>query len=235
MHPLHGIALPQVRPNYIVELDEHVFVGRSCRPTSRRLIGRSDLSVAQRKPDAALSASTSSTLTAPPAYAQLPVAVDIERLSSVILKDRRDRKHRHRDRASLSPSNKGSDRPQYLAKRHQYFSSGVSVVEIDLQCAAAVPPSFGGPWRLRLLRDGRPSAGISGAPASGRFTRADPLPQIPVPLKSGDAGRHLQVQEMLHKLYDSGGYEDYIYAGEPQPPLPCRKIPRAGQGSFVAN
>jgi hypothetical protein len=27
------------------------------------------------------------------------------------------------------------------------------------------------------------------------------------------------LQEMLHKLYDSGGYEDYIYAGEPQPPL----------------
>ena len=47
----------------------------------------------------------------------------------------------------------------------------------------------------------------------------DPLPQIPVPLKSGDADAHLQLQEMLHKLYDSGGYEDYIYAGEPQPPL----------------
>ncbi|MBL8797456.1 MAG: hypothetical protein JNM56_26380, partial [Planctomycetia bacterium] len=27
-------------------------------------------------------------------------------------------------------------------------------------------------------------------------------------------------QAILHRLYDAAGYEDYIYTGQPQPPLP---------------
>jgi hypothetical protein len=45
------------------------------------------------------------------------------------------------------------------------------------------------------------------------------LPVIPVPLKSPDDDAQLDLQEVLHHVYDASGYEDYIYSGAPDPPL----------------
>ncbi|HEX4795302.1 MAG TPA: DUF4058 family protein [Humisphaera sp.] len=179
------LLVPQVRPNYIVELDEHVFV-QELPADERRLIGRSDLSVVRRKPDAASPSSNASTLTAP-AYAQLPVAIDIERLSSVVIKDRKDRSIVTVVEL-LSPSNKSSDRPQYLAKRHQYFSSGVSLVEIDLLRGGLRLPLEGlndcdyyvmSPVRRNIL-----------APESGRFTCAIHCRKYPCPSRAATPTRN---------------------------------------------
>jgi hypothetical protein len=38
-------------------------------------------------------------------------------------------------------------------------------------------------------------------------------------LEQDDAWHDQDLQEMLHRLYDAAGYEDYIYSGAPQPPL----------------
>jgi hypothetical protein len=46
-----------------------------------------------------------------------------------------------------------------------------------------------------------------------------PLPEIPVPLLPTHADARLDLQAMVHQLYDAGGYEDYIYDGHPNPPL----------------
>jgi len=45
------------------------------------------------------------------------------------------------------------------------------------------------------------------------------LPVIPVPLKTPDGDAQLDLQKALHHVYDASGYEDYIYAGPPDPPL----------------
>ena len=45
------------------------------------------------------------------------------------------------------------------------------------------------------------------------------LPVIPIPLLAPDADVTLDVQQLLHRIYDVGGYEDYIYRHEPEPAL----------------
>jgi hypothetical protein len=47
----------------------------------------------------------------------------------------------------------------------------------------------------------------------------DPLPRIPVPLLDDDPDAELDLQELLHRLYDAGGYADFIYDSEPDPQL----------------
>ena len=47
----------------------------------------------------------------------------------------------------------------------------------------------------------------------------DPLPAVPVPLRAPHADAKLELQPLLHRLYDAAGYGDYIYRGTPRPPL----------------
>jgi hypothetical protein len=47
----------------------------------------------------------------------------------------------------------------------------------------------------------------------------DPLPVIPVSLRLTDPDARLDLQAILQRIYDAAGYEDYIYATDPQPPL----------------
>ncbi len=39
----------------------------------------------------------------------------------------------------------------------------------------------------------------------------DRLPVIPVPLTAPDGDAQLDLQDVLHHVYDASGYEDYIY------------------------
>ncbi len=119
----------------------------------------------------------------------------------------------------LSPSNKrnGADREQYLAKRRRLFASWVNLVEIDLlRGGPRLPLENLQPCDYYILvsRYGeRPQAGVW--PVQLR----EPLPVIPIPLRGPHADASLDLQQMLHRLYDAAGYEDYIYGGEPDPPL----------------
>jgi hypothetical protein len=45
------------------------------------------------------------------------------------------------------------------------------------------------------------------------------LPVIPIPLRSDEPAARLDLQEVLHLVYDAAAYEDYIYEGEPEPRL----------------
>jgi hypothetical protein len=47
----------------------------------------------------------------------------------------------------------------------------------------------------------------------------DRLPEIPIPLRHGDADARLDLQQVLHRIYDAAGYEYHIYTGPPEPPL----------------
>src|SRR4051794_21813790 len=136
-HDFHGRFLPlvadllvaQVRPNYIVKIDEHVYV-HELAPEPRRFPGRVDLSVA--RPATPVEPRPAVGLLEPPVQVGLPI-LDVERLAFVEIRDRRNR-----DLVTvvelLSQSNKrpGSDREQYLAKRDQLLGSAAHLVEVDL-------------------------------------------------------------------------------------------------------
>jgi hypothetical protein len=45
------------------------------------------------------------------------------------------------------------------------------------------------------------------------------LPEIPIPLRDSDPDASVDLQPLIHSIYDGAGYEDYIYRGTPSPPL----------------
>lgn len=120
----------------------------------------------------------------------------------------------------LSPAaNKrpGPDREQYLGKRAQLLQSSAHLVEIDLL--------RGGP-RLPLLQAPESDYCILLSRAEYRpnvdlwpIALGDPLPTIPVPLKSPDPDASLNLKHALDQVYDAARYVNYIYRGQPTPRL----------------
>ncbi len=221
-HDFHERFLPlvadllvaQVRPNYIVKIDEHVFV-HELPPEPRRFLGRADLSIGRSPtPGEVL---TEVGLLEAPAHVRLP-ALDVERLAFVEIRDRRSRELVTVVEL-LSPSNKrpGPDREQYLAKREQILGSSAHFVEIDLLRGGRPMPLADHPdcdYSVLVSRvEDRPDAGF------WPIRLRDRLPVIPVPLRAHDANAQLDLQAILHRQYDAAGYEDYIYEGAPDPPL----------------
>jgi hypothetical protein len=45
------------------------------------------------------------------------------------------------------------------------------------------------------------------------------LPKIPIPLQAPHADAAIDLQQVLHRIYDAAGYEDYVYEDEPHPAL----------------
>jgi hypothetical protein len=44
------------------------------------------------------------------------------------------------------------------------------------------------------------------------------VPQA-IPLRHPDGNARIDLQEVLHHVYDASGYEDFIYTSPPDPPL----------------
>jgi hypothetical protein len=205
---------PQVRPNYVARIDEHVYI-HELPAEPRRFAGRADVSLA-RTP-AAEGVQAGAAVLEPPARVQLP-AIDIERLGFVEIRDRLDRRLITVIEL-LSPTNKyaGPDREQYLAKRGQLLASGTHFVEIDLLRGGPRLPLENLPecdyYVLVSRAEERPQAGL------WPFRLRERLPIVPVPLRSPHPDAQLDLQALLHRIYDAAGYEDDIYTGEPQPRL----------------
>ncbi len=204
----------QVRPNFIVRIDEQVYI-HELPEESGRFLGRADVGVSEPQLGAARQ---SGTLTLPaPSEVRLP-GVDVERLSFVEVRDRET------ERVVavielLSPSNKqpGPDRQQYLAKRAALLNSAVHFVEIDLLRGGPRLPLEDLPpcdyYCLVSRFEDRPRAGLW--PIGLR----DPLPEVPVPLLDPHPDARLHLGQAVARVYDAAGYEDYIYRHAPQPPL----------------
>jgi hypothetical protein len=144
--------------------------------------------------------------------------VDVERVSFIEV---RDRAHRQLVTvvAFLSPANKkpGPDREQYIAKRSQVLASPVHLVEIDLLRGGPRLPlenlSACDYYALVSRAEQRPEAW------AWPVCLREPLPKIPIPLQASDPDAELDIQQVLHRIYDAAGYEDYIYEQGPYPPL----------------
>lgn len=204
---------PQVRPNYIVKLDEHIYLHEKSAE-ERLLVGRSDVQIAKLRPN---EGPLGGGVTAAPVYARLP-AVDVEKVSFIEVRDRANRSLVTVIEL-LSPTNKkvGPDRDQYLAKRQEVLGRGVHLVEINLLRGGTRPPLEDLPdcdYYVMVSRaEERPRAGV------WPLRLRDPLPVIPVPLRPPDRDAQIDLQQLLHRIYDAACYEDYIYESRPHPPL----------------
>ncbi|MDX1944897.1 MAG: DUF4058 family protein [Pirellulaceae bacterium] len=208
------VLTAQVRPKYFVKLDVNIYI-HELPEGSRLIVGRPDVTLGATPPAVA---SGGATTLAAPLYGTFGPAVDVVQEAFVEIYERETRKVVTAIEL-LSPTNKapGPDRETYLAKRLRYAHSSVNFVEIDLLRGWARMPTEGLPpcdYCVQVSRAvERPRVGL------WPIMLRDPLPTIPIPLLPPDADAKLDLQALLHRLYDAGGYEDYIYSGMPHPPL----------------
>ena len=164
-----------------------------------------------------------------PIQVRLP-AVDVQRQRYVEIRDRRNRSL-VTVIEFLSPSNKrsGPDREQYLTKRGGILASRAHLVEIDLlRCQTALPTESPRPdctySVLVSRRERRPSADF------WSIGLRDRLPSIPVPLRPGQPDATLDLQAVLDRVYDEGGFA-YLIDGRARPTTWITKI-RPGPRSY---
>lgn len=204
-----------VLPRYFVRIDEHMYI-HELSADERRFIGRGDVLIPALALAAQAPATASAVLDAP-AEVSLP-AVDVEQLSFLEVRDR-DNNELITVIELLSPTNKyaGPDREQYLAKALWLQSRWVHFVEIDLLRGGPRMPWLNMPacdYCVVVSRhEQRPKAGI------WPIRLRDRLPEIPIPLRRGDADARLDLQIVLDRIYDAAGYAYYIYSGPPEPQL----------------
>jgi hypothetical protein len=240
-HDFHESFLPlareslsaQVAPRYFIKIDEHMYI-HELGQEQRRFIGRGDLWVAPLPSEPG--GGTGSALLEAPSEVGIP-EIDIEGQSYLEIRDRESRQLVTVIEL-LSPSDKcsGPDREQYLAKVRHLLRSNVHLVEIDLLRGGPRMPWIDLPpcdYCVVVSRaERRPKAG------NWPIRLRDPLPTIPVPLRQGEPDARLDLQAVLHRVYDGAAYHYYLYDAEPVPALSAEDaawarqfVPTAGAGA----
>ena len=207
----------QVRPKYITKIDDNVYL-HELDADSRRLLGRPDVMLMNSgKP----SITTNAVLASDLPKSQGIVLPAIDRIEEPYI-EIRDAQFRELVTVIelLSPTNKaeGPDRIQYLSKRHLLISRNVNYVEIDLLRGHKRMPIEGleaCDYCIMVCRSHR-RPGVDLWPIGLR----ESLPRIPIPLNHEDPDAVIDLQKLLHELYDAAGYSDYIYSGSPRPAIP---------------
>jgi hypothetical protein len=210
---------PLLRPRYHVGIEERTYL--AVLPPDAQGIGIPDVLITspQRHTESAPTATTLTThATAQPLVAELPMPEEVteryleirtvpeQQVITVI--------------EIVSPSNKLSreGRMQYESKRLKVLGSLTHLVEIDLlRAGQPFPMKAPGQHDYRILvsrSQHRPRADIY------LFGVRDVIPTFPIPLRSGEAEPALPLNNILHELYDQGGYDLIIdYRQPPQQPL----------------
>lgn len=119
----------------------------------------------------------------------------------------------------LSPTNKRAKdgRAEYEKKRRQILGSQTHLVEIDL-LRGAKPMAMQGvqtpsTYRILISRShDRPRADLY------PVMLAQPLPNLPIPLKAGDAELIVSLQPVFTQVYDRARYTNRIDYRQPLPP-----------------
>lgn len=223
--PVIAQIAAQVNPRYIVKTDEHVYI-HELSAEERRLLGRPDVFVSPSGSEAPRAGSGTATLT--PLVPVLLPQVDEERQPFIEIRDRISREVVTVIEL-LSPANKyaGSDREQYLGKRAALLKSRTNLVEIDLLRGGPRLPHYGNveaEYAALIYRAHEwPHAGA--VPIRLR----EPLPLIPIPLKSPDADVVLDLKAVIDRIHDEACYSTYIYRGQPQPALSPEDVAWARQ------
>ena len=205
---------PQVSPAYVVKLEQNLYIHERAAG-ERHLLGYGDVTVSQGRAAGPTHGATG-VVTAP-SRILLP-RVDVESESYLEIRDSKTRRLVAVIEL-LSPTNKrpGDDRQRYAAKRAGLLRSDAHFVELDLlrgwpRMPFDEPP--GGDYCVLVSRvEDRPRADFW--PIGLR----EQLPVIAIPLQAPHPDARLDLQSLLHRVYDAAYYRDYIYEGLPWPPL----------------
>ncbi len=205
----------QVLPRYIVRLEADIFI--HSMEEERRFVGEADVGLTS-SPESSGSRRPASAVVEAPAHVTLPIPDARERHSYLEIRDRRTH-----DIVTvvevLSPSNKyaGDDRERYLRKREQILLSKANLVEIDLMRGGPRLPAEDLSECDYCVLVSRPA--VRPKAECWPIRLREPLPLVPIPLKVGETDASLDLQSILHAVYDDAGFEFFIYDQPPQPRL----------------
>lgn len=218
---LREMLSAQVLPRYYVRIEENLYIHEP-PATERFALGKPDLSIHPGEP---VGSTAGAIATAAPVYVGMPVVVEEERLPYLEIRDRA--KHevvtviellRH---SSKSPGGTTAHREQYLAKVQRILASKTNFVEIDLLRAH---PKM--PWNqlpecdyYALVSRYAERSGEKPQAAVWPLRVRDPLPTIPIPLRVGETEPTVDLQAILHRIYDAAGYSMFLYEADPEPRL----------------
>ena len=216
---------PRLRPEYIVRVEQRLYVSREPAPAGgSRPYRVPDLAVLDNGAAGAGAGAATATVTAfkprdEAVTVQLPTT-DTERENYLAIL-RVDNREVVVVIEILSPTNKyGAGRREYLGKRAAVQYSFSHLVEIDLLRAGPPMPVVGavsaGGYRI-LVRD------ASRAPDARLYAfgiRA-PIPEFIMPLSAGAEGMAVSMKPILDDVYAIGSYDRDIDYGQdpPEPPL----------------
>ena len=123
----------------------------------------------------------------------------------------------------ISPTNKSEGLADFVKKREELLTGGVSVVEIDLVregnwrrlLARPCPPDAVATYRATLRLPGNPQD-VYLHP----FSLREPMPTIKIPLRRGEAPAELPLQPLIDQAYRNGRYARALDYRRPcDPPL----------------
>jgi len=210
----------QVLPRYFVKIEEHLFIHEPSA-AERFAVGHSDIAIGPTH-GAIPSGNVGVVPSVAPATVGMPAEIEMVRIPYLEIRDRESRQV-VTVLELLSPANKytGADRDAYFNKMQKLLRTNTHVVEIDLLRGG---PRM--PWQslpacdYYALVSRYPDRMRDGARADVWPVRLrDPLPVIPIPLRPGEPEATLDIQAVLHRVYDTAGYALYIYDGPPEPRL----------------
>ena len=206
---------PRVAPRYYVDVEERTYllIGED-----RKWLGIPDVAVVRSPGATSVLRESPAAVMVRDVVVQVPVPEQVRERYLVI-----------RDTAShevvtvieiLSPANKqsGEGRRQYEEKRGHVLASLTSLVEIDLLRGGDSMPIVATPsshYRLLVSRAWeRPNAHLY------PFNLNESIPEIPIPLRSGESEPTLALGTLVTQVYDQARYDLRIdYTSEPDPPL----------------
>jgi hypothetical protein len=114
----------------------------------------------------------------------------------------------------------GPNRLCYMTKRGEMLNSPAHFVEIDLLRGGPPMPAIDRPecvYSVLISRaDGRPGAGF------WAIALREPLPTVPIPLRTGEPDAHLDLRATLDRVYDEAGYRYFLYEHPPIQPSSAR-------------
>lgn len=204
---------PILRPKYRVAIEQRNYLAVAPPDDS---IGEPDIIVSLDNPSAIHTASSTMTATTEPLVGHLPLPQEIkERFLEIRLVDTQKVVTVIE---VLSPSNKraGDGRDQYEKKRSDILGSQTNLIEIDLlRAGRPMPMNIAGTNHYRMIVSRayeRPRADFY------LFSVRDLIPSIPIPLLHGDEEPLLDLNHILHDLYELSAYDMFVKYDRPPPP-----------------
>jgi Protein of unknown function (DUF4058) len=210
---------PCVRPRYVVEVEEYVYLARKEEDPNRLI--EPDLAIVDTDRDwgAGSRSAGSAAVAIQPVVHTVPVP---KRFRQAFLTIRsREFQNVVTVIELLSPWNKtaGEGRNEYLVKRSNVFCTPAHLVELDFlrggQRLATREPLAPADYYVFVCRKERlPQVDVYG------WTLRQPLPAIPIPLAGEDPDVDLDLQAAFTTTYDRAGYDYALdYRRSVEPPL----------------